>query len=56
MESELNQIVYVMNCFSEKYKCKLELETYELKSIGPTESIYINKLKAVRPEKIIAQA
>lgn len=56
MQEELNQIVYVMNCFNEKYKCKLELETYEFRHIGSTESTYINKLKAVKPERTIAQA
>lgn len=56
MEEDLNQIVILMNRFSEKHKCKLELEVYQVRRIDSTEPRYINKLKAVQPERIIAEA
>lgn len=56
MQEELKEIVSRMNKFSEKYKCELELETYECKYINSDERRYVYKLNAVQPRKVITNA
>ena len=56
MQEELKEIVTKMNKFSEKYKCELELETYESRYVNSNECRYVYKLNAVQPRKVIANA
>lgn len=56
MQEELKEIVSRMNKFSKKYKCELELETYESRYADSDEYRYVYKLKAVQPRKVIADA
>lgn len=55
MEEELKIIASKMNEFSEKYDLKITVETFESVTINNDDRKTIYKLKAVKPEKILAE-
>lgn len=50
MENELLTIAKLMNDFSEKYNCRIDVETFECRCIGKKEAEIVYRLKAVKPE------
>lgn len=50
MEDKLLEIAKLMNDFSKKYDCAIDVETYIAQSLENKESNIIYRLKAVRRE------
>lgn len=55
MEEELKEIMIKMNEYSEKYNCMIEIERYEMKHISDDKNTYVYRLRAIEPEKVIAE-
>ena len=55
MEDELKEIAMKMNEFSKKYDLKIDVETFEGVTINNDNGEIVYKLKAVRPEKTLAE-
>ena len=53
MEDKLLEIAKLMNDFSKKYGCAIDVEIYIAKSLEGEESNIVYKLKAVRREGIL---
>ncbi len=56
MKEELRRILLMMNDFSAKNNCEIQVETYKACSMDKEYSAIIYDLKAVKDEKIIASA
>lgn len=48
MEKELNEIIFLMDKFSDKYNCKLKLETMKTREIPGGRIRYLYNLKIVK--------
>ena len=55
MEEELKEIAIRMNEFSNKYNCKIQVETYESRYIEDDKTRTIYKLTAIKPEQILTE-
>ena len=55
MEEELKIIACKMNEFSKKYDLKIDVETFESVTINNDDGEIVYRLKAVRPEKTLAE-
>lgn len=54
-EEELKEIMIKMNEYSEKYNCMIEVERYETRHIDDVKGVYVYRLQAIEPEKVIAE-
>ena len=53
MEEELLEIANLMDNFSKKYDCKIEVETYEARLLENEEIKIAYKLKVIKPQKVL---
>lgn len=53
MEEKLLEIARLMDDFSRKYDCRIEVETWAGQTIRDRELKYIYNLKAVKPQTVL---
>lgn len=53
MEERLIEIAKLMDNFSNKYDCRIEVETWAGQTIGDKQIKYIYNLKAVKPQTVL---
>lgn len=55
MEEKLLEIAKMMDDFSKEYNCRIEVETYESRYIDTGKKRIVYRLRAIRPEEILAE-